>query len=411
LKKRWPGYRKESMNVRRFVQEYLPGPDEGVQAVGIEPTYDGARRTGVFEPLTNHLKIVVGRLVAIMLALLIGLLVSSAAFGITVVNVNPGDDLDAKANAAPAGATIQVHGSEAGTALYVYSVNNPIELKAGQTLVGDVGTTTIRGPANVPHPRVGIKGVKGSSMTTMLRAKGDPIRIAWLDLNATYTQKAINGLDGGPNLQMDHVVVHGAAASGIGQYRGFVSDSEIYNNGTNPTKFDGTVAGVKCNYACEVSHSYVHNNPGNGIWCDVGCQAVSNQPNGFYVHGNVVGRNGRHGIFYENAPKPSINPGDPTVKGLIQNNIVYGNGKSGISVSDSPFGTVYSNTLGKTVAGVTDHNAGKDGIEMHSSNDPSRGRQHDALIRGNTMKGESIAGTGAGNEGCGDNGNVCTNNK
>jgi parallel beta-helix repeat protein len=349
-----------------------------------------------------------GRLVAIMLALLIGLLVSSAAFGVTVVNVNPGDDLDAKANAAPAGATIQVHGN--GKAHYVYSVDNPITLKAGQTLTGDVGTTTTRGPANVPHPKVGIKGVPGSSMTTMLRASGDPVTISWLDLNAQDTQKAINGLGGGPNLSMDHVVVHGAPASGIGQYRGFVSDSELYNNGTNPTKFDGTVAGVKCNYACEVSNSYVHNNPGNGIWCDVGCQAVANQPNGFYVHGNVVGRNGRHGIFYENAPKPSINPGDPTVKSLIQNNTVYGNGKSGISVSDSPFGTVYSNTLGKTVAGVTDHNAGRDGIEMHSSNDPDRGTQHDALIRGNTMKGESIAGTGAGNGGCGDNGNVCTNN-
>jgi parallel beta-helix repeat protein len=350
----------------------------------------------------------VERIVAIMLALLIGLLIASQAFAITVVNVNPGDDLDAKANAAPVGATIQVHGN--GTALYVYSVNNPIKLKAGQSLVGDVGTTTTLGPANVPHPSVGMKGVSGSSMTAMLKAGGNPIRVAWLDLNARDTQKAINGLGGGPNLSMDHVVVHGAPASGIGQYRGFVSDSELYGNGTNPAKFDGTVSGIKCNYACEVKNSYVHDNPGNGIWCDVGCQSVANQPNGFYVHGNVVGGNGRHGIFYENSPKPNLNPRD-AVKSLIQNNVVYGNSKSGISVSDSAFGTVDSNVLGKRFDGVIDHNAGSVGIELHSSNDPTRGTEHDASITINTMSGETIKGTGAGNGGCGDNGNVCTNNK
>lgn len=350
------------------------------------------------------------RRIVVSLVVLVGVLMAGQAFGATMVDVYPGQDLDAKANAAPAGATIAVH---AGT----YTVNQPIQLEAGQTLTGDVGTVTSVGPANVPHPVTYVKGVSGSSMTTMLKASGDPVTVSWLDLNAQYTQKAINGLGGGPGLTMDHVVVHGAPASGIGQYRGSVIDSELYNNGTNPTKFDGTVAGVKCNYACEVAHSYVHNNPGNGIWCDVGCQYVAAlDGKGFYVHGNVSGDNGRHGIFFENAPRPcygSNNPcngGDERVRALITDNFVYGNGKSGISCSDSWNCEVASNAIGRTVGGVLDHNAGNDGIEMHSSNDPSRGTQKNARIHDNALNGETMDGTGAGNSGCGDNGNVCSNN-
>jgi len=363
------------------------------------------------------------RVLVVTLALVSGLLVSGTAFSDTVVSVYPGDDLDAKANAAPAGATIWVHGGEAGAATYFYTVDQPIELKAGQTLIGDEGTPTPLGLANVPPtlanvptPTVGMKAAN-TSMSTMLQPEGDPVRIAWLDINVAGAIKAINGEGGGPNLQMDHVTVHGAQASGIGQYQGFVLDSEIYGNGTNPTQFDGTVAGIKCTYACEVARSYVHNNPGNGIWCDVGCQSLANQPNGFYVHDNVAGDNGRHGIFYENSPKPSINWGDVSVKALIQNNYVYGNGKSGISVSDSANATVSGNTLGVTLSGVISPNAGtdKEGIELHSSGRSNRGIQKNALVTGNTMNGELIEGTGRDrngtrNTGCNDNGNVCINN-
>src|SRR5215212_536317 len=286
------------------------------------------------------------------------------------VDVFPGDDLDAKANAAPAGATIQVHG-KAGVATYFYTVNNAIELKSGQTLIGDTGTTSTLGSAVIPSESVGMRAAS-TSMLTMIGVKGDPVRIAWLDINVAGAQKAINGSSGGPGLQMDHVKVHGAKASGIGQYRGFVFDSEIYGNGTDPINFDGTVAGVKCIYACEISTSYIHNNPGNGAWCDVGCKSVANQPNGFYVHDNVVGSNGRHGIFYENAPKPGLNPGD-AVRALITHNTVYGNGKSGVSVSDSAFGTVDSNEFAKTPSGTVLHNEDNVAIELHRSGVSSRG--------------------------------------
>ena len=349
-----------------------------------------------------------------MLALLIVLLASSAAFGGTVVNVNPGDDLDAKANAAPAGSIIQVHG-KTGTPLYVYSVDHSIILKSGTQIIGDTATVTSYGPANVPHPSVGIKGTYGTTQTTIFRSIGDGIRVAWLDLNATYTQKSINGIAGGPNQVMDHVVVHGAAASGIGQYRGSVLDSELYSNGTNPVKFNGTVAGVKSEYSGEVARSYVHNNPGNGIWCDVGCQTAPNQPNGWYVHDNVAANNGRHGIFYENTPKPSKNWGDETAKALIQNNYVYGSGKSDISISDSQNATVDSNVIGRTIAGQLAPSAKNVGVEFHSDGGLDRGIQKDAVVSNNSMNGEIMKGTGTDrdgtpNTGCNDNGNVCTNN-
>jgi parallel beta-helix repeat protein len=333
--------------------------------------------------------------------------------GVTVVSVNPGDDLDAKANAAPAGAAIQVHG-KAGGPTYSYAVDRSISLKAGQTLIGDAGTTSMVGSAVVPAPVVGIEAAKSARLTTLIKADGDPIRVAWLDLDATYSQKSISGINGGPNLTMDHVRVHGAQASGIGQYRGSVFDSEIVGNGTNPKQFDGTVSGIKCNYACEVARSYVHDNPGNGIWCDVGCVSEPGMANGFWVHENVAADNGRHGIFYENAPKPSINWGK-YVSALMESNYVYGNANSGISVSDTDNATVRNNVLGKTVGGVIDHNAYNEGIELHSSGETSRGIQQNAVIVDNQMNGETIEGTGTDrdgtpNTGCGDNGNVCTNN-
>jgi hypothetical protein len=346
-------------------------------------------------------------------ALLLATMLCNTAAAETVVDVYPGDDLDAKANSAPAGATIQVH-SKPGVALYVYTVDDDIDLQSGQTLIGDAGTVSPLGPANVPKPTVGMKAAK-TSMDTMMQVQGDPIRIAWLDIDVNGAQKAMNGLAGGENLQMDHVVVHGAQASGIGQYRGFVLDSELYNNGTNPRKFGGTVAGVKCNYACEVARSYVHdNNSGNGIWCDVGCQSASNQPNGFYVHDNIVGNNGRHGIFYENAPKPNLNPGD-SVEALIQNNRVYGSRNSGISVSDAANGKVDSNILAERLDGTILHNYKNMGVELHSSGDPGGGIQRDAVVSNNTLNGEIITGRGTDpdgtrNTGCGDNGNVCINN-
>jgi hypothetical protein len=340
--------------------------------------------------------------------------------GVTVVSVNPGDDIDAKINAASAGATILVHGAP-GT---VYTVDHPMVLEANQKVFGDVGTLSSVGPATVPDPPVTLRA-DNTSLTGIFRSTGDGIKIKWLDLDVAGAQRSIDGSEGGPSQVMQYVVCHNSQAACIGRYRGDLLDSEIYMGGTNPAVFDGTVSAIKCQWFCEVAHSYVHDNRGNGIWCDQGCISDSIHPNGFYVHHNVVGDNGRNGIFYENSPRPCVsgnipcNDGDP-VHALIEYNYVYGNSRvdssrAGIQISDAANGEVRFNILGKKPDGTFDHNAENLGIRIHSSGDPTRGVEKNADIHDNQMNSEIIKGTGRDldgtpNTGCGDNGNVCTNN-
>lgn len=342
-----------------------------------------------------------GRLVSILLALLIGLLVSSAASCVTVVNVNPGDDLDAKANAAPAGATIQVHG-KADVATYFYPVNNPIALKAGQTLVGVTGTTRQVGPATVPNPVVGIKKARRVSMTTLVRTKGDHVNISWLEVNATGAGKGITTYFGGPEIHMDHLRVYGAGGPGIGQAQGVLTDSELFENGKNASTIGHTAAGIKCIVACEVATTYSHDNGGNGLWCDVGCASVPERRNGVWFHDNVTKGNSRFGIRYENSPKPDLNPNDP-VTALIEGNVSYGNGEGGVAVADAANATVRSNVFGRRPDGTMVHNGRKLAVILRNSGEDDRGTQKNATVIDNTLNREGITDRDL-------RGNVCTNN-
>ncbi len=388
------------MNIRKYAQEYLPGPDEGVQAIGIKPTY-GARPTRAFEHLTNRVRILAGRLVVIMLALLISLLVSSTAFGGTVVDVNPGDDLDARANAAPAGAVIEVHG-KAGVGTFFYKVNKPIELKDGQKLVGDAGTTKQLGPAIIPNPVVGIEKARGVSMNTLVKAKGNPISISWLQIKAAGVGKGVTADLAGPGLSMDHLRVYGAKGPGIGQAQGVLTSSELFSNGRNASTIGDTAAGIKCNVACEVGSTYAHNNGGNGIWCDVGCAPVAARTNGVWFHDNVTKGNSRFGIRYENSPKPDLNPNDP-VEALIEGNRSFGNGEGGVAVADAANATVRNNVFGRRLDGTMVHNGRKLAVILRNSGEKDRGTQRNATVTGNDLNREGITDRNL-------RGNVCTNN-
>jgi hypothetical protein len=100
----------------------------------------------------------------------------------------------------------------------------------------------------------------------------------------------------------------------------------------------------------EVRNSYVHDNQGNGIWCDEYCHDSAGQPNGFWVHDNLVVDNGRAGIRYENV-------GDVADAGeaLIENNEVHGNSldaaRGGISVRDAQNATIQNNRALPTTTG------------------------------------------------------------
>jgi hypothetical protein len=70
----------------------------------------------------------------------------------------------------------------------------------------------------------------------------------------------------------------------------------------------------------EVRSSYIHDNQGNGLWCDNFCRDSDSHLNGFWVHENLVVNNGRAGIRYENVGEVA-----DAGKALIENNEVHGN--------------------------------------------------------------------------------------
>ena len=91
---------------------------------------------------------------------------------------------------------------------------------------------------------------------------------------------------------------------------------------------------------------YVHDEQGNGLWCDVGCSndpAIAPQecPTGcFWVHDSVVVNSDRAGIRYENSPNQA----------LFENNEIHGNGikerRGGIDIRDSQNALVLNNDFG-----------------------------------------------------------------
>ena len=70
---------------------------------------------------------------------------------------------------------------------------------------------------------------------------------------------------------MEYLAIHDNDGQGIGTMNGELRHSELYRNGTNPDLGGVTAAAVKGIDEYEAAFNYVHDNPANGLWCDVGC--------------------------------------------------------------------------------------------------------------------------------------------
>jgi parallel beta-helix repeat protein len=133
---------------------------------------------------------------------------------------------------------------------------------------------------------------------------------------------------------------------------------------------------------------FVHDEQGNGLWCDVGCKKDPDRANGFWVYSSVVVNNDRAGIRHENSPNQA----------LFENNEVHGNGSSanrgGIDIRDSQNAEVRNNTFGaKTLAGVAyAGNSTKLAVRATDSGRTDRTDLESIDIHHNTMNGEIIKG-------------------
>jgi hypothetical protein len=204
--------------------------------------------------------------------------------------------------------------------------------------------------------------------------------------------------DGGFLVQ--YAVIHGNDAAGILNAKGRILNSEFYDNTQNPAFLGFNGSAVKNITEYEAAYNYVHDEQGNGLWCDVGCKDDPARQNGFWVHDNLTVDNARSGIRYESSPRDlatGVHTSEPTA--LIEGNEVHGNSygenRGGISAADTQNALIRANVFGaKTIAGVEYRaNAAKPGaIKAIDSGRSSRTDLWNVDIVDNVMNGEGING-------------------
>jgi hypothetical protein len=314
-----------------------------------------------------------------------------------VVEVPCGQDLDARVNADPA-TTATLFKLRACN----YKVDKTVFLKDGDGLAGPVGTFTRRGPAFDPDPLAEITGVNGISEVVAARGQSPAtVTLEWISVKGAEVKDRLNGrpepgtgagITMGPASNTSTVYAvrsHHNEAAGVLGAHGFFERVELDNNATNNDSVGYNGSGLKARTEVEIKNSYVHDNGGNGLWCDVGCLDASNMANGYWVHDNLVVDNARGGVRYENSSNQA----------LIENNEIHGNSydafKGGVSIRDAQNALVRGNVFGAaTIAGIDYRaNAPKPGaIRASDSGKETRPNLRNVEIKNNVLNGEVIRG-------------------
>jgi parallel beta-helix repeat protein len=296
-------------------------------------------------------------------------------------DIKPGQDFDNVINSDSSG-TATTFCVYAGT----YTVSTQATLKAGDKLMGQPGTTNTVGPATKPTPVVMLKG---SGSDNLLRADGNGISISWVDLTgASGTGNgtgAIAAGSAGTDFLVQFARIHDNASLGISNMKGTILDSEFFSNSEATSSLGFNASAVKGITEYEAGRVYVHDEQGNGLWCDVGCKDSARYMNDkcrtgcFWVHDSVVVNSNRAGIRYENSSSQA----------LFENNEIRGNGitehRGGIDIRDSQNAQVLNNTL-------SDNNG--IGVRATDSGRSDRVDLKNILVQGNDLGGDRIINCG-----------------
>ena len=309
------------------------------------------------------------------------------------VQIRPGNDLDAVVNRDPGdrATTFCVSASPSGT---TYNVSDTVRLGPGDRLLGQPGQAITRGPASYGVPTVKLRG--GASLEKVIELRGTN-QLRWLDVSGGV--KGIAASQASPSTLMEYLRVHDTSRTGITSMNGRLLRSELFQNGTDRRWWGHSASAVKGQAEYEAAYNYVHDNPANGIWCDVGCRdGGSATPNGFWAHDNLLVSNGRWGVRYEFSP---VLPSGKRAAGstaLIERNEIHANGWQsnkafgGASMWDAQNATFRANSFGaKTVGGVSyAANTGQQAILFFDSQNRTDLYNGDAV--GNSLGGETIEG-------------------
>jgi hypothetical protein len=312
---------------------------------------------------------------------------AEAAWNCTGTDISRGDDIDAIINQdeADTATTFCVHAGR-------YQVSEVARLKAGDKLVGEPGKLEYVGPATKPTPVVELVG---SGTENLLSAFGTDISITWVDVSgASGTGQGTGSAIAAGSADSDFLVrysrIHNNDSVGISNAKGRILDSEFFSNSEASGSIGFNAAAIKGITEYQAGRLYVHDEQGNGLWCDVGCDSDSGGTTGFWVHDSVVVNSGRAGIRFENSPNQA----------LIENNEIHGNGlkerRGGVDIRDSQDAWVENNNFGlATIAGVTyQANGDKIGVRATDSGRTDRVNLSNIDVVGNKMNGKRIVTCG-----------------
>src|SRR5215218_6246183 len=333
---------------------------------------------------------------------LIGLtmiVISSAVFWIgaeRVVVVGCGQDLDAIVNAddRTIGTRFQLEGP------CTYPVDAMVELNEGDEIAGPLATFIDHAPAFDPEPTVTIVGSEG--LSHVIRAQGT-VHLEWVKIvggTGEYSSGGSPVAGTGSALAMASntsslyaVHITGTDAAGITNAHGTFDRIELDDTTQDPNFLGFTGSGLKAINEVEVRNSYIHDNQGNGLWCDEFCHDSADHLNGFWVHENLVVNNGRAGVRFERVGEVA-----EAGEALIENNEVHANStdavRGGVSIHDAHNATIQNNSFGAaTIADVAyPPNSGNVAIVASDSGRADRPDLFNIDIISNILNGEVIKG-------------------
>jgi hypothetical protein len=243
------------------------------------------------------------------------------------IRVSAGASLQSAINRAPKGARLCL-------AAATYRTSSGITLKDRQKLVGVSPSRTV---------------IKTSRASTIVYARpAAHVKIKRVSVTGATAgphcrPNCGRGIAPGRNTTIVNVRVHHNKATGIGGSRGslLIKNSEIDHNG-HPDYYGCCASGIKTGTAFRIENSFVHDNVGVGIWCDVGCDGGR-----WTVLNNIVTDNTLGGIRYE----ISGAGGSALIRGNIvrRNNRRKAGGHGGIEINSSRNAIVARNRIGSNV--------------------------------------------------------------
>ena len=275
-------------------------------------------------------------------------------------------------------------------------------LNDGDQIAGPQATFIERAPAFDPEPTATIVGSEGLSHVISARGR---VHLEWVKIVGGTGEYAADGspLAGtGSGLAMGMasntsslyaVHITGSDGAGITNAHGTFERIELDDTTQDPNFLGFIASGLKAINEVEVRNSYIHDNQGNGLWCDEFCHDSADHLNGFWVHENLVVNNGRAGVRFERVGEVA-----EAGEALIENNEVHANStdavRGGVSIHDAHNATIQNNSFGAaTIADVAyPPNSGNVAIVASDSGRADRPDLFNIDIISNILNGEVIKG-------------------